>query len=254
MELRNGFQDGSKIEVGPNSQFTVGDAEKESKLDFGKIKAKIIKCFLIRCYPIRFPNVAVSIRGTEYVAIADQYSNTTTILVNEGTVSLTETKTGSTQDVSAGNSGVVDSSGIKASSTSEAEWKNAAGEFDLEKNNTQWIIYLGILVVLLAIGLLVYKKMKNKRDSKTVKKQSVEHKKSEKSSGETKKWGISSLILAILSILFLLLPFVGIVLAILAVVFAIIQKKHNPAKIAAAGLIIGIIGIVLNIIVLIAIA
>lgn len=246
------FNDGSHVELGSNSQFYVGNSEKESILDFGKIKAKIIKCFLLnRCYPTRFPNAAVSIRGTEYIAIVDQYSNTTTILVNEGTVSLTETKTGSTQNVSEGKSGVVDSTGIKLNSISDIEWKNATKEFDLEKDSNQWIIYFGILLVLFVIGFVIYKKMKKKDYSEILKRQGV-GRKSEKNSGETKRWGIASLILAILSILFLVLPFVGIILAILAIIFARIQKKHNPIGIATAGLVIGIISIIFNIVLLIA--
>ncbi|MBI2655621.1 FecR domain-containing protein, partial [Candidatus Woesearchaeota archaeon] len=83
--------------LGHDSQFTVGDSKTESKLDFGRLKAKI-KCLIntVDCYPVRFTNAVASVRGTEYVATADQYSNKTTILVNEGTVSVTETKTGST--------------------------------------------------------------------------------------------------------------------------------------------------------------
>lgn len=254
--------DGSKIELGPNAQFTVGDSKTESILDFGKLKAKF-NCLTStikskfgatkprNCYPLRFPQGFASVRGTEYIAVANQSSNTTTIFVNEGTVSVTETKTGSTQNVSGGNSGVVDDSGIKVRLMPQSEWKNAAGEFNLEKNEEggslqRWALYFGILVVLLAIGWLVYKKMRNKNDSKIVKKQNVVNKKSEKISGETKKFGVASLILAILGILFLLLPFVGIVLAAIAVVLSRIQKKYTKTWLTIAGLIIGVIGIILN--------
>lgn len=246
------FRDESKIEIGPNSQVTVGNSKTESKLDFGRLKFKI-NCFIntINCYPFRTTNSVASVRGTEYIAISDQYSNTTTILVNDGTVSITETKTGLMQNVSGGNFGVVDTSGINVNPMPETEWENASGEFDLEKNSNPWTLYVG-LGVLLAIGLIIYKKMK--KDSKTIKNLSIEHKKSEKTMGETKKWGIASLILAILSLLLLLLPFIGIILAILAVVFARIQKKHIPTGIATAGFVIGIIGIVFNAIMFLAVS
>ncbi|MBI2660525.1 FecR domain-containing protein, partial [Candidatus Woesearchaeota archaeon] len=89
--------DDTLFTLGHDSQFTVGDSKTESKLDFGRLKAKI-KCLIntVDCFPVRFTNAVASVRGTEYVATADQYSNKTTILVNEGTVSVTETKTGST--------------------------------------------------------------------------------------------------------------------------------------------------------------
>lgn len=237
------FNDGSKIEIGPNSQFYVGDSEKESIFDFGKLKAKF-KCLagIVKCYTVRTTLASTSVRGTEYVAIAD--TNATTILVNEGTVSLTETKTGTTQDVPAGNSGIVDVSGIKINSLSDAEWKNATAEFDLEKSNNSWMVYFGVLVVLIAAGFVIYKKMNSSKQS---------FRKPEKISGGNRKWGIASFVLAIFSILFLLLPFVGIIFAILAVVFAIIQKKQSPTMFATSGLIIGIIGIILNAVLLIAV-
>lgn len=164
------FQDGSKMEIGPNSQFTVGDFKTESRLDFGKLKAKI-KCIIstrrTSCYPTVTIGAVTSVRGTEYVAIADKTSNTTTIFVNEGTVSVTETKTNSAQDVSEGNSAVVDSSGMKIMPMSEAEWENASSEFDLESQSAisflkQFAVYLSVLGVLLAAGL-IYERTKKKR-------------------------------------------------------------------------------------------
>ena len=122
-----------------------------------------------------------------------------------------------------------------------------------EESSSSFFVNSVILIILMVGAVLIIRKIKKRKDSKTIKKQSIGHKKPGKSFGETKKWGIASLILAILSILFIILPYFGIILAILAVVFARIQKKHNSTKIATAGLIIGIMGIVLNILVLIAI-
>ena len=79
----------------------------------------------------------------------------------------------------------------------------------------------------------------------------MDSKKSEKARSKTNGLGIASLVLAIVSIIFLLLPYFGIILAILAIVFSIIQKKRNPIGIATVGLVIGIIGVVLNLIMLI---
>ena len=67
---------------------------------------------------------------------------------------------------------------------------------------------------------------------------------------KTHAWGIASCILGSLSILIFLAPYFGIVLAILAVVFHSKQKKIDPTGMATAGLVTGIIGIVLNAVVL----
>jgi len=62
----------------------------------------------------------------------------------------------------------------------------------------------------------------------------------------TQAWGIASLILSILSLFLWFAPYIGIFLAIAAVVFYGIQKKYKPTGVATAGLVIGIIGIIVN--------
>lgn len=124
---------------------------------------------------------------------------------------------------------------------------------DTEESSSSFFVNLIISIILIVGIVVIIRKIKKKRNSKTIKKQTLEHKKSEKVSKGTKKWGIASLILAILSILFLLFPFVGIILAILAVIFSRKQNKHKPTGIATAGLVIGIISMVLNLIILIAV-
>lgn len=59
-------------------------------------------------------------------------------------------------------------------------------------------------------------------------------------------WGIASLILGILSLFLFLAPYIGIFLAVAAVVFYAIQRKHEPTGMATGGLVTGIIGIILN--------
>lgn len=61
-----------------------------------------------------------------------------------------------------------------------------------------------------------------------------------------KSWGIASLITSILSLLLFLMPYIGLPLAIIGVVGAAKQKKIYPMGIANAGNVIGIIGIVIN--------
>ena len=64
-------------------------------------------------------------------------------------------------------------------------------------------------------------------------------------------FGIASLVLGIVSIIFLWFPPFAIIAGILAIIFAVIQKKQKPTDIATAGLITGIVGTALGTILLI---
>lgn len=63
---------------------------------------------------------------------------------------------------------------------------------------------------------------------------------------ESNAKGIASMILGILSLLLFLMPYFGLPLAIVGLVLAGQQKKSNPTGQATAGNILGIIGIVIN--------
>ena len=63
-------------------------------------------------------------------------------------------------------------------------------------------------------------------------------------------FGIASLVLSIIGLTLWLVPPLAIILSILAIIFAIVQKKINSTGISTAGLIIGIIGTVLNLVTL----
>ena len=62
----------------------------------------------------------------------------------------------------------------------------------------------------------------------------------------TKAWGIASLVCGIIGILLFLMPYFGIVLSICAVVFHSKQKKIKPTGVSMGGFVVGIIGIVIN--------
>lgn len=62
----------------------------------------------------------------------------------------------------------------------------------------------------------------------------------------THSWGIASLVLSIFGILLFLAPYFGIVFSILAIVFHSKQKKIEPIGVSMAGFVIGIVGIVVN--------
>ena len=68
---------------------------------------------------------------------------------------------------------------------------------------------------------------------------------------KTKSYGIASMITGGLSLVLFLAPYFGLPLAILALVFNYQQKKTNPNGYGMAGQVMGIIGIVINAIMLI---
>lgn len=66
-----------------------------------------------------------------------------------------------------------------------------------------------------------------------------------------KVWGIASLVCGVLSILLILMPYFGLPLAILAIVGAYKQNSISKIGLATAGNVTGIIGVVLNSVMLI---
>jgi len=66
----------------------------------------------------------------------------------------------------------------------------------------------------------------------------------------THAWGIAGLIAGIIGLLLLFLaPTIGIPFSIAAVVFSMIQKKYESTGAATAGLVLGILGIILYVII-----
>lgn len=61
-------------------------------------------------------------------------------------------------------------------------------------------------------------------------------------------FGIISLISGILGIVFFFMSTVGLIFSALAIIFYNLQKKRFPNKIATAGLIIGLISLVINLV------
>ena len=60
--------------------------------------------------------------------------------------------------------------------------------------------------------------------------------------------GIGSLVTSIIGFLMFLMPYIGIFFSITAIVLAVMQRKTAPSGMATAGLVIGIIGVVSNVI------
>jgi hypothetical protein len=62
----------------------------------------------------------------------------------------------------------------------------------------------------------------------------------------SKGFGIASFVCGLLSILLWFAPYIGLPLGILGIIFSIKQRKINSTGLATAGLILGIIGIVID--------
>ena len=65
---------------------------------------------------------------------------------------------------------------------------------------------------------------------------------------EKNSFGIASLVLGIVSIVFCWVPILGLVAGILAIVFAVKQRKIAPNGITTGGLVTGIIGLAFSVI------
>jgi len=63
---------------------------------------------------------------------------------------------------------------------------------------------------------------------------------------KTKSWGVASLVTSILGLVLFLAPYIGLPLSIFAVVAANKQKKIEQNGMGHAGNVMGIIGIVIN--------
>ena len=63
-------------------------------------------------------------------------------------------------------------------------------------------------------------------------------------------FGIAAFILSIFALFFLGMPYLGLPMAILAVVFYTFQRKEGATRLAKTGLILGIVGVVLNLVTL----
>jgi uncharacterized membrane protein (DUF485 family) len=59
-------------------------------------------------------------------------------------------------------------------------------------------------------------------------------------------WGIASFVVAILSIILFLMPYFGLPLAIFSLVAYHMQKKKEESGLGTSGLILGIIGFIIN--------
>lgn len=69
-----------------------------------------------------------------------------------------------------------------------------------------------------------------------------------KKEGKSEAWGISGFTLGIVSlVLVIFTPFAGVLTSVVGFTFCILQQKKKPTKFGKRGIIINIIGLVINI-------
>lgn len=271
------LKDGSRIEVGQRSEYQLEagksvfslnnePTEISLKLLAGKVKAWIIPK-LHRQIRVTTSSAILSVRGTEFIAEYDSSTQTSAIYLNEGSLDITNNNN-ETQQLESGNMMTVDRSGQFALKDMSYEvWSMLADEialiealpetsdsledmYDLtepavSEDNTDLdeevsspesqkaamysIAFIGACILI--AGILISRRKISKASS---------------------AFGITGLVLSILSIPLLVLPFLGLPFAILAVIFSRVQNKTNATVLGKIGSVIGIIGIVLNTLTLIA--
>lgn len=167
--------DGSKVSIGPNSEFTFNwDGTTFSiKLILGRIRSWIKK--FSHKFEVRTPSAPCAVRGTDFIVDYDADTTVTTVYLYEGIVDVGNTK-GETFELNAGEMITVDSSGKTVKSgLSEEEWNSVAQSIepeeelipshattDSEEQKTGKPVYLIIIaIVVIVIGVFLIKRKRN---------------------------------------------------------------------------------------------
>jgi len=155
------FVDGSRVQLGPNSEFAIEEQgeKKKFKLNAGFLKAYIKKTFANR-FEIRTPFACTCVRGTEFILSHDVASGITTLHLTEGEVDFIP-EVGEAQLVTAGNSGTAGASGIiETHATAQEELAQAEDMFDtFDRLGSGFIIgLLAVLVIAAGVGYYYMKK------------------------------------------------------------------------------------------------
>ena len=141
-ELRTGrgsrcvvmFDDGSKVEIGPNGSFTLEDAKPETasmKMNLGFMKAWVTKA-LSRRFQVRTPTAVCSVRGTEF-GVDVRADGGTSVELFTGVVGVADSKgnevllnPGEKVDVTQGGLGAVQAQGASTGGDSGTDKARAA--------------------------------------------------------------------------------------------------------------------------------
>jgi hypothetical protein len=230
------FSNAGKMNLGPNTVVRIGNALLDQYyLDKGTLKTQLDWGSLPpQRLEFRTPNAAIISKGTEFVTYYNETTNITIVYLYEGDLEINVRD--KSINLTAGNYITIYPDGTSQIEQMNPEEWNALETLFYEPASIAAIFKSAILLIeLVAIfisGILVSKKIK---EINTMKK---------KDSREGK--GVASFILGIIGTLLFAIPYIGLVPSTLSVLLARIQKANKPTKLATAGLIIGIIGLILN--------
>lgn len=139
------FDDGSRVELGPNSSYALQDTKAEESsmtLTFGRLKAWVTKA-AARRFSVRTPTAVCSVRGTEFGVDVNQDGRTSVELftgllgVQDQKGNEVLLKDGQRVDVDANGIGKTQGLDDKKESDKEAERRQIKREVGLEMNKEQ---------------------------------------------------------------------------------------------------------------------
>lgn len=232
------FKDAGGINLGPNTELRVGSAlldqyylargSLKTKLNWGTLPPQKLE--------FHTPNAAITVKGTEFVIDYNETANATTVYLHEGVLEINVNN--KITNLEAGNYLIIYADGtIKANQLNSENWNSLSDNFydDSEKafKKIMWIIFYVDIIIILLLTLWTGKKIKNldKNDKSTSK-------------------GTASVVLAIFGGIFLFAPYIGVILSAIAFCLSKIQKANKPTGLAKAGFVLGLIGFILNMIML----
>lgn len=130
------FNDWSKVQLGPTSQFILvseNAGKKDYVLSYGRLKAQFKKMLKNRI-TIRTPWAAAAVRGTEFIFTYNEDSKISQLHLYEWILEVTSTLSGETKDFNWGDSVIINENGFKNTvALTESKWTKVMNENSLEK-------------------------------------------------------------------------------------------------------------------------
>ena len=160
------FDDGSVVELGTNSSFTLEEftpPKSTFNLDKGAIIGFIKKAFVTREFNFKLSRFAATIRGTEFVLSSDPDKGIDELDLHEGNVDITLNSTGETKSVGAGQSVIVDSSGARFDNLTQEKWDALGKEISIQGTFSWVLIIAGLIVIVGAAGAYYFFRIGKKK-------------------------------------------------------------------------------------------
>lgn len=236
------FSKAGSMNLGPNTVVKVGNALLDQYyLAKGTLKTKL-DWVTPEEISIVTSNANIITKGTEFVVEYNEIDNITKVYLNEGVLNIQTQK--EEINLTAGNYAEIIADGtIWTNQLMPENWDLLQNNF-LDSSSIEKIIKY-VILTLSVMSLIVIVILRFWTDNKIKNLNKQEKNTNNKKEKSTSK-GTLSLILGIMGVLFFLLPYIGVVLSAFALSFARIQKANNPTGKAKAGYILGIIGLILN--------